>query len=356
MIDLTWQYLRFKRKSAIECSQQNLIKFEKELKEISAGTYLKDKSELLRIITTDNFDFEVLANQLNKVLPAGTNVVYKGKESMDISALILAVIELFDYNYNILNAESIQNHIRTFRENCLSIVSNVTYQENIHKENASSTFNVYAVKNHLVNIEVRDDGNSMWSSISHSLVGDYTMTNSLRLLTAYTLMHNFQAFSEALTKQASKCNYADLTLEELIETSVCLESWGDEFHLMALSLALKRPIYCYGSMVEINKSALLTYELFRPNYERRCFDNHFKLVGDAKDANNEPILLHYDGDSNYSSVLKTSDYVKPLMPRVRIFDVLFNGSEKPAYDKQIDEIVKLHKDLRKKYSHFSVAA
>ncbi|KAJ6644243.1 hypothetical protein Bhyg_09210 [Pseudolycoriella hygida] len=331
-------------------NDENLIKFEMELKEISAGIYPKEKSELLTIITTDNFDFEVLANQLNKVLPAGTDVVYKGKESMDISALILAVLELFDYNHNILNAESIQNHIRTFRENCLSIVSNVTYQENIHQENASSTFNVYAVKNHLVNIEIRHDRNSMWSSISHSLVGDYTMTKSLRLLTAYTLMHNYETFSEALKNQINKFTPTFLTPEGLIETSLNRRLSGEDFHLMALSLALKRPIYSYGSLIAITESASLSYEQFRPKYEKRCFDRHFKCIGDANDQNNEPILLYCDGYRHHSSVLKRSDCVKPLVPLVQIIDVLFNG-ELSVDDEQLDELVKFDKYLREKYRY-----
>lgn len=118
-----------------------------------------------------------------------------------------------------------------------------------------------------------------------------------------------------------------LTLEQLAKASVSLQTWGDEFHLIALSLALKRPIYSYGSLKDIPQSASMGYEQFRQSYEIESFPNHFKFIGDANDVNNEPILLHYDGCSHYSSVLKTADYVKPLVPYIQIIDALFNGNE-----------------------------
>lgn len=94
---------------------------------------------------------------------------------------------------------------------------------------------------------------------------------------------------------------------------------------MALSLALKRPIYSYGSLADISYSAILSYDQFRQTYETESFPNHFKYVGDANDADNEPILLHYDGNSHYSAVLKRLPSVKPLVPFIQIVDTIIKS-------------------------------
>ncbi|KAG4079304.1 hypothetical protein HA402_007996 [Bradysia odoriphaga] len=303
------------------------MEFEKKFQETLNKSYQEEKSKLRTMLTATEFDFGRLADQLNKILPDGTGVAYKDNSLEHRSALILAIIELFDHEYRIITAPPIQNHIREFGQRCLSIGSRVTYQKGHHKKNATSTFNVFSINDYLVNIEIRGDGNCMWSSISHSLVGNYRMMESLRLLTANALIHYSEQFSELLKRQASKFSYNSLTLEELAKVSVTLQSWGDEIHLIALSLALKRPIYSYGSLIDIPESSVMGYEQFRQSYETESFPNHFKFIGDANDATNEPILLHYDGYSHYSCVLKRSDCVKPLVPFIQIIDPIFKGNE-----------------------------
>lgn len=175
--------------------------FDEELKEALAKSYQEEKSKLLTMLHVQDFDFDGLADQLNKVLPDETAVKYKGTSMIHRSALILAIIELFDHDLSIINAAPFQNHIRNFGQRCLDVGSRVTYKKGIHRKNPSSTFNVPSINDYLVNIEIKGDGNCMWSSISHSIVGDYTMMESLRLLTANTLMQHSDKFSEIFTRQ-----------------------------------------------------------------------------------------------------------------------------------------------------------
>ncbi|XP_037048120.1 uncharacterized protein LOC119082645 [Bradysia coprophila] len=313
------------RQSRIDLNDE--MEFEKKIQETLDKSYQEEKSKLLPMLTAADFDFGRLADQLNKVLPDGTAVSHKATTLEHRSALILAIIELLGHDYRIITAPPIQNHIRLFGQHCLSFGSRVTYQKGHHRKNPNSTFNVFSINEYLVNIEIRGDGNCMWSSVSHSLVGDYGMMESLRLLTADTLIQYSEQFSEMLKRQTSKFSYNALTVEELVTVSLTLQSWGDEFHLIALSLALKRPIYSYGSLIDIPESSVMGYEQFRQSYEIESFLNHFKFIGDAHDANNEPILLHYDGYSHYSCVLKRFYCVKPLVPFIQIIDAFFNGNE-----------------------------
>lgn len=179
------------------------IEFENELKEAMAKSYIEEKSKLLTMLRAGDCDFRLLANQMNKVLPDETTVPYKGESFTDRSALILAIIQLFDHDYTIINAPRIQKHIKKFVRNCWAAGSNAIYQKDIHRKNASSTFNVPSINDYLVNIDIKGDGNCMWSSVSHSLVGDYSLMESLRLLTTYALMHFSNEFSEILTKQVN---------------------------------------------------------------------------------------------------------------------------------------------------------
>lgn len=187
---------------------------EKQFQETLAKSYQEEKRKLLTILTAQDFDFNILANQLNKVLPEETTVTYKGTSLKHRSASILAMIQLFDHDYTILTAAPIQDHIISFHQRCLSIGSCVTYQKGTHQKNPSSTFNISSINDYLVNIDIRGDGNCMWSSISHSLVGDYAMMESLRLLTAYVLMQFSDKFSEILMRQvSSNANERNVPLE-----------------------------------------------------------------------------------------------------------------------------------------------
>lgn len=148
----------------------------------------------------------------------------------------------------------------------------------------------------------------------------------------------------------------ELTLEQLIKDSLSLQSWGDEYHIMALSLALQRPIYSYGSLIDISESSSLPYKQFRRMYKFEQIPNHFKYIGNANDANNEPILLHYDGSSHYSAVLKTSHDVKPLVPRIQIIDAIIGSEDnEPGMDASFVLVHRWVSSLNKNLNHLKTS-
>lgn len=177
------------------------LELEKEFQETLTKSYEEEKAKLLTMLSVQDFDFNILADQMNKVLPEKSAVTYKATSWKDISALILAIIELFDHDYTIINAIPIQNHIRSFGQLCLNVGSCAKYEKDFHWKNTTSTFNIASINDYLVNIDIRGDGNCMWSSISHYLTGDYTIMESLRLLTAYALTVHSETFSDILTRQ-----------------------------------------------------------------------------------------------------------------------------------------------------------
>ena len=91
---------------------------------------------------------------------------------------------------------------------------------------------------------------------------------------------------------------------------------------MALSLALERPIFSYGSLKTIPDIRNMNYEQFKLAYETEAVHNHFKYIGDTAHTDREAILLHYDGQTHYSAVLKREDKVEPLVPFVQIIELL----------------------------------
>lgn len=171
------------------------------MNETLAKSYEEEKSKLLALLVTDNIGFDILANQLNKILSGEHVVVHKGSTMSEKSALILAIIETFEHDWHIINTKCFQSHINTVHNQCMAIDSTVVYDGVRYQIDPNSTFNIDSINDYLVNIQIKGDGNCLWSSVSHSLFGDYSMMKSLRLLTAVSLTHYFAEFSEALRRQ-----------------------------------------------------------------------------------------------------------------------------------------------------------
>ena len=83
------------------------------------------------------------------------------------------------------------------------------------------------------------DGNCLWHMVSLGLCGTEELMPDLRVLTLVTLLENERYFRHLLSSE----DYHDESFADLVETAATLGAWGGKFHLHALSLALKRPIY-----------------------------------------------------------------------------------------------------------------
>lgn len=177
------------------------IEFEKCLNETLARSFEEEKMKLLTLLGADDVDFDVLANQWNKIWSGEDVVAHRGETMSDRSALILAIIEMFGHDCTILQTKHVAHHIISIREYCLAIDSDVTYQKYNHQKERNSTFNIYSINDYLVNIQIKGDGNCLWSSVSHTLIGDYALMISLRLLTAASLLHFSDSFADILSPQ-----------------------------------------------------------------------------------------------------------------------------------------------------------
>jgi hypothetical protein len=261
---------------------------------------------------------------------------YNSSEKMstnDISKVILEVMELSkrpheDYTFKLL--EYVESHIKNIAKECYQSRNNCLFNPMIHDidEMADCSLLTDSFAPEFACVRIKGDGNCLWNSVSFSLIGDYSFMESLRLLTAATLVKYENEFRKHLSNQKKKFGYKhDLTFDQLVVAATELSVWGDEYHILALSIALKRPIYSYGSfMMFFGKD--LNFERLRTEYERETLANHMRYVGNRDDKNEIPICIHYNGENHYSVVLPKRTGLKPLKPKMKIFDYLLGGKAK----------------------------
>ncbi|CAG2168072.1 unnamed protein product [Oppiella nova] len=160
---------------------------------------------------------------------------------------------------------------------------------------------------------------------STALYGDYSRMESLRVITATTLIKHQGVFEKYMDEQRVKYGYNhELSFEGLVRAAVDLQVWGDELHVMALSLALHRPIYSYGSLrLAFDTKSPKHYEELKEAYERQTIQNHFRYIADENNIGAQPILLYYNGRDHYSVVLPVRDDVVALVPQMQLLEPIF---------------------------------
>ena len=172
----------------------------------------KNRETIIDMINTTPIDFDSLADQMTKINANKGGPKYRGGSLNGKSALILAIIELLENSPTIdYILGRFAEHTSTVRDICLTIRSTTTFENNQHIRDPHSSFNVSPVLNYLVHIYIRGDGNCLWSSVSHNLFGDYSMMESLRLLTAAALLNYEQEFLDLLDRQVCAIRVADNT-------------------------------------------------------------------------------------------------------------------------------------------------
>ncbi len=304
----------------------------------------KLRLDLIEIFTNKSRTFSDL--QLNKMknlidnykLNSNQNPLknYDSSKKMstnDISKVILEVIEWSkrphqDYTFKLL--EYVESHIKNIAKECDQLNNNCLFNPMIHDidETADCSFLTDSFAAEFACVRIKIDGNCLWNSVSFSLIGDYSYMESLRLLTAATLVKHENEFRKHLFTQKKRFGYNhDLTFDKLVVAATELSVWGDEYHILALSIALHRPIYSYGSfMMFIGED--LNFERLRTEYERETLANHMRYVGNRDHKNEIPICIHYNGENHYSIILPKTVGVKPLKPKMKIFDYVLGGKAK----------------------------
>ena len=92
-----------------------------------------------------------------------------------------------------------------------------------------------------VPIRIAKDGNCLYNSIILQLITNEKLQDpviSLRLAIVYVLLENDEYFENVFQKSGSF-----KTLEEFIRETLTLNSWGNEYSQLALSIVLNSPIH-----------------------------------------------------------------------------------------------------------------
>lgn len=281
--------------------------FSKNSEPFSRVNIMKIKSLL------DDFHY-----QLDPIRNKSTN---KDLSLNDISIIILEVISILrplnrDSMFSIL--EMIRFHINHILLECSKQRDMFIFDPKTHQ---IGDYLHHSFSNEFACVHIKGDGNCLWNSISFSLFGDYSFMESLRLLTASTLVEYKTEFTEHLNNQKVKYGYNhDLTFEELITAATELSVWGDEYHILALSIALQRPIFSYGSFLTLIGEKEISYNQLKYEYEKDSIPNHMRYVGNSDDKYKRPLCIHYNGENHYSAILPIRKNSDPLVPKMKIFD------------------------------------
>jgi hypothetical protein len=93
-------------------------------------------------------------------------------------------------------------------------------------------------------VETSPNGDCVFNMISICLNGDESLSKRLRYLTHETMMMNNSFFSSVLAR-TDLCK--QFTMEGLLKDCITDGAWCGEYHLLALSITIQRPIYIYTS-------------------------------------------------------------------------------------------------------------
>jgi len=268
-------------------------------------------------------------HQINPTLDlSNDHKSYEEMSTNDISVLILEVISLLvqcsiDYVFDIL--KYVESHIEDIILKCSERQNMYIFDQKIHNIDETSDCMHHTFSQEFACVRIKGDGNCLWNSISFSLFGDYSYMESLRLLTAHTLLKYKSQFEKHLSIQKNKFGYNhDLSFEQLVLAATELSVWGDEYHILALSLALKRPVYSYGSFLMFIGDEEMTFEQLKSEYESETLPNHMRYVGDIAHRNKSPICIHYNGENHYSVILPMRKGIQPLVPKMKLLDYLID--------------------------------
>ena len=102
--------------------------------------------------------------------------------------------------------------------------------------------------------EVIGDGNCLYRAICLAISGSETSYNQLRQMTALELNINRRNFA----------NIPEDTIQELIDSALTDGDWGQESHIIALSLALRIRIYVFNRIRQPSRWDPI-FITFKPN-------------------------------------------------------------------------------------------
>ncbi|XP_054152749.1 uncharacterized protein LOC128951527 [Oppia nitens] len=237
----------------------------------------------------------------------------------DVSKLVLCVIRALGGQLSMRDIDSyFADHLVCI---CMKYEnkkqsSMILYDPTVHQLDPEAQLTHQTVDDRLVCVRIQRDSNCLWSAVSLSIHGSDKYMESLRLLTASTLLDYRQSFEKSYKS-------SDITYDELVDKAVTLGEWDHELHIQALSLALHRPIYMYSSFGSLVEPYRQTYDQLRESYESMFVYYHMRFLADSSCKDEIPVLLYYNGFGHYSPILVKREDVWPLKPFTEIMKPMF---------------------------------
>ena len=125
-----------------------------------------------------------------------------------------------------------------------------------------------------VPIKTPGDGNCLFHAVSLSLNGKLNLTRHLRLLAAYSIVQNRDKFLQIIQADCAHIQN-NLTphkyLEYIIYVARKWTEWGNEYHLLVLSVGFQRDIYC---CLPFRLAELKPNQRNDPDALKALFDGH----------------------------------------------------------------------------------
>ena len=136
------------------------------------------------------------------------------------SKIILQICSIFEYDMYELTKifDYFREHLVTIFNLCKDRTALVTYSH-LYDKDPEAEFTNGQVENYLVPVAIKGDGNCLWNSISVALFVDYSMMESLRLLTAWTMISS-QDFRPYVERQKLHENSFDNLVRSALELQV----------------------------------------------------------------------------------------------------------------------------------------
>ena len=159
------------------------------------------------------------------------------------------------------------------------------------------------------------DGNCLYSSLSILNVGSERLTHSMRLLAVNAMINRSDYFR-------SVCTSLNLSFERELERTARNTVWGGEVQMLALSVALSRPIYTYRFASDPKSTQYVSSDInlqdLVERFNSKTAGGHFKYVGYKADVNKLGFCIYYNG-YHFDALLPFEDNPLQFVPH---FDLI----------------------------------
>ena len=174
------------------------------------------------------------------------------------------------------------------------------------------------------------DGNCLWNAVSTCLFGDERLRLMLRFLTVYIMWENKAYFMDTIRNDTIHEGSVDQCFDHHLRIARNDRAWGNEYHMLALSIALQRDVFSYtafswekGRWFISKKSKIETlanaFKVKRKGTEGQlifCPPQHLKLPN----YGGEPICVHFDAHrKHFTAIVPKKKEIIIIRPHTNLF-------------------------------------